>query len=173
MVLQRIYYVLVCVLVMLQQPGLLTSSSSFSLAYSMPVSSVAARNNALPLALNSMRGSEKPVSSRPELDFSLSLHHALILRGGNRCHWLQTSLSAVSPLQQDFLLTTAVVGETMIWLKLWTWIAKKGLLSSLITRKIIHSFSAPLFLLHWPFFHAGNPRAALVASVIPLLQIIK
>lgn len=75
-------------------------------------------------------------------------------------------------LTNDAALTVSLVFEVFIWLKLWTTLASKGMLPSTLTRKIIHSGSAPLFMMHWPLY-ADTSFAPLLASIIPLLQILR
>lgn len=75
-------------------------------------------------------------------------------------------------LTNDAALTVSLVIEVFIWLKLWTTLAGKGVLPSTLTRKIIHSGSAPLFMMHWPLY-ADTSFAPFVASIIPLLQILR
>jgi hypothetical protein len=70
----------------------------------------------------------------------------------------------------DASVSVLVLGESILWLKIWTTVAKEGLLDSKITRKIIHSGSAPLFMAHWPLYSAA-PGARLFAAMIPLLQV--
>lgn len=91
-----------------------------------------------------------------------SLETLLALRGGG------ISL----PLPNDLVVSVALVGEVYIWLKFWTTLAVQGYLPSTLTRKIIHAGSAPLFMLHWPLY-SDTPYSALVAGVIPLLQIAR
>lgn len=75
-------------------------------------------------------------------------------------------------LAQDFAVSGLVLVETLIWLGLWSNVARKKILPSIVTRKIIHTGSAPLFLLHWPLF-SRHPSARFVASCIPLFQTIR
>ena len=89
-----------------------------------------------------------------------SLPTLLELRGG------------LSPFTNDFLVSVALLGEVYIWLKFWTTLAVKNVLPSVITRKIIHTGSAPLFIMHWPLY-SQTEYAPLIASVIPLLQIAR
>ncbi|KAJ1439345.1 hypothetical protein B484DRAFT_391834 [Ochromonadaceae sp. CCMP2298] len=72
----------------------------------------------------------------------------------------------------DASVSMLVLGESVLWLKIWTTVAKEGLLDSKITRKIIHSGSAPLFMAHWPLYSAA-PGARLFAALVPLLQVVR
>lgn len=58
-----------------------------------------------------------------------------------------------------------LVGATL-WLKLWTILAARGAVDPKLSRKVVHSGSAPLFMLTWPFF-SGHPRARYVAALVP------
>lgn len=93
------------------------------------------------------------------------------IRGGA---WspVSTNMIASSSLSMDALLSVVVLSETVIWLKIWTGLASNGILPPNLTRKIIHTGSAPLFLIHWPLY-STSPYAKFLASTIPLLQIIR
>mmetsp|Transcript_32166 Transcript_32166/g.46377 ORF Transcript_32166/g.46377 Transcript_32166/m.46377 type:complete len:176 (-) Transcript_32166:1037-1564(-) len=77
----------------------------------------------------------------------------------------------LQPIVRDSLLTGVIVSETVLWLKIWTTLAKNDILPSTLTRKIIHSGSVPLFLIHWPLY-SMSPFAKFFAASIPLLQIL-
>lgn len=72
----------------------------------------------------------------------------------------------------DLTVSLVVLGESLVWLKVWTTLAKEGILDSKITRKIIHSGSAPLFMAHWPLY-SPSPSAKYIAAAVPLLQVIR
>lgn len=72
----------------------------------------------------------------------------------------------------DVSVSLLVLGESLVWLKVWTTLAKEGVLDSKVTRKIIHSGSAPLFIAHWPLYSA-SPSAKYIAAIVPLLQVIR
>ena len=105
---------------------------------------------------------------------------AILIRGGGPLYSfplpfdldLSSASLSSSPIISDTLLTAVILSETVLWLKIWTTLAKNNILPSTITRKIIHSGSAPLFILHWPLYSAA-PSAKLLAATIPLLQIIR
>eukprot|EP01031_Cornospumella_fuschlensis_P027916 gene27917-33712_t len=65
-----------------------------------------------------------------------------------------------------------VLGETLVWLKIWTTLATKGIVESTLTRKVIHSSCVPLFILHWPLYSA-SPSASLFAASIPFAQMMR
>lgn len=87
--------------------------------------------------------------------------YLLKLRGGE-----------LAPAYFNVGVSVVILAETVVWLKIWTELAKRELLPSTLTRKIIHSASAPLFILHWPLF-ARDPSGRIVAALIPLLQIFR
>lgn len=126
-----------------------------------------------PLAVASSRASN-------QLVFQQQSFKSILIRGGGPLYSfpLPLDLDVLSaglssrPIISDILLTTVILSETVLWLKIWTTLAKKNILPSTITRKIIHSGSAPLFILHWPLYSAA-PSAKLLAATIPLLQIIR
>lgn len=72
----------------------------------------------------------------------------------------------------DVSVSLLVLGESIIWLKVWTTLAAKGLLDSKVTRKIIHTGSAPLFIAHWPLY-SSSWSAKYLAATVPLIQIIR
>ena len=60
----------------------------------------------------------------------------------------------------------------VLWLGVWTTLAKRGAIQPTVSRKIVHCGSGPLFLAMWPFF-SSRPAARLVAAGVPLLQIVR
>ncbi len=87
---------------------------------------------------------------------------------------LSSSLQSLFPsvAAYDLGVTAMVAGESVLWLRLWSTVARRGLLDSKITRKIIHTGSAPLLLAHWPLFSSA-PQARYFAALIPLLQMVR
>eukprot|EP01038_Epipyxis_sp_PR26KG_P006217 gene6217-8569_t len=73
---------------------------------------------------------------------------------------------------QNTIVSIAVIGAVYIWLKVWTTLASNGILAPNLTRKIIHSGSAPLFLLMWPLY-SKTSHANIVAAIIPIMQVIR
>lgn len=67
-------------------------------------------------------------------------------------------------------LLCAVLGT--VWVKLWTTTTKNELITPLLTRKIIHTTSAPLFMLFWPIF-SSSEYARFFACVVPALNALK
>lgn len=84
----------------------------------------------------------------------------LILRGG------------ASSIYTDATLTLVVAAESLLWVKIWTTLAANRILDSKLTRKIIHSGSAPLFIAHWPLY-SDLPHARWFAGLIPFLQVVR
>ncbi len=68
------------------------------------------------------------------------------------------------------LLLTALIA--LLWLKLCDYLARKRLVSSQVSRKIIHIGTGPIFVLCWLLFPEGR-AAAFYAAVIPLIISIK
>ena len=93
-----------------------------------------------------------------------------LLRGGATASIATTSQLGASLAMADISRDAAcaafgLVGAT-VWLKLWTVLAAKGAVDPKLSRKIVHSGSAPLFMLTWPFF-SGTAHARFVAALVP------
>eukprot|EP00614_Pseudopedinella_elastica_P010118 CAMPEP_0172591382 /NCGR_PEP_ID=MMETSP1068-20121228/10140_1 /TAXON_ID=35684 /ORGANISM="Pseudopedinella elastica, Strain CCMP716" /LENGTH=313 /DNA_ID=CAMNT_0013387801 /DNA_START=1120 /DNA_END=2061 /DNA_ORIENTATION=- len=82
------------------------------------------------------------------------------LRGG------AVHVAAVQPA--DFACALVGVVGASLWLKIWTSLASAGKIDPKLSRKIVHSGSAPLFLLTWPFFSDSLASRA-VAALVPLV----
>jgi dolichol kinase len=106
---------------------------------------------------DSVIATSRATVSRP---LQLSLSNVLDLRAGS------------IPFVWDLGVSSVVLGETLLWLKLWTTLASTGAIESKITRKIIHASCVPLFILHWPLYSV-TITASLAASLIPLLQMLR
>ena len=50
-------------------------------------------------------------------------------------------------------------------------LARRGLLSSYTTRKLLHMSAGPVFLITWPWFHSGQSRW--IAACVPLAMTLK
>lgn len=85
---------------------------------------------------------------------------------------LKVRAGALSPAVRDAAVSVVVAGESMIWLKLWSTLASNGALDSKLTRKIIHTGSAPLFIAHWPLY-SHLPSAKYFAAAVPFLQTLR
>ncbi len=88
----------------------------------------------------------------------------------------------ITGLLRDANLSLFLIVETIIWLKMWALVVVMGWMPSTLTRKIIHTLSAPLFMFHWPFFTNYEPLSSsrckiglqrLIVAVVPFLQIAK
>ena len=78
----------------------------------------------------------------------------------------------VPPLALDAASSLGLAVVASAWVKLLTTLAATGRLQPNLSRKLIHTTSAPLFLLAWPLF-SELPEARLLAAIVPLLQIAK
>ena len=67
-------------------------------------------------------------------------------------------------------LLCAVLGT--VWVKVWTSATKNNLITPVFSRKIIHTTSAPLFMLFWPLFSSSD-YARFFAGVVPALNAFK
>jgi len=84
---------------------------------------------------------------------------ALMLRGG--------FVSSVVIPRDPTVAFIGLIGASL-WLKIWTSLASAGQVDPKISRKIVHTGSAPLFLLTWPFF-SDLASAQYVAATVPLI----
>lgn len=73
---------------------------------------------------------------------------------------------------RDLSVSMLVVVETIAWLKAWSYLAKEGILDAKVTRKAIHTGSAPLFMAHWPLY-SKSAHAKYFAAAVPCMQIIR
>jgi len=67
------------------------------------------------------------------------------------------------------LITLAIC---LIWMRLNNYIAKKNLVSSSTSRKIVHIGTGPVFLLCWLFF-PDHTLSRYLASIVPLLIVLQ
>ena len=63
-------------------------------------------------------------------------------------------------------------GLAYSFVKTITGLAKNGILDSLTSRKIIHTFSGPLFILIWPIFSAAT-GARFFAAIVPIVNALR
>jgi hypothetical protein len=82
---------------------------------------------------------------------------ALLLRGG-------TAAALLAP--RDALCAMVGLIGASGWLGLWTTLAAANKVEPKLSRKIVHTGSAPLFLLTWPFFSESS-TARFVAAAVP------
>ena len=71
-------------------------------------------------------------------------------------------------LSRDVAVTVGAFGAAYAWLDIWVKLSQRGF-DPKLSRKIIHTGSAPLFMLLWPLY-SNHPNAQIVASVVPFLQ---
>jgi phytol kinase len=79
----------------------------------------------------------------------------------------------------DTLLLWRDVGSTMLtailgyaFVQLNTWAVRTDRLAPRDARKIIHTFSAPLFMLFWPLFSSA-PAARVLAALVPTVNAVR
>ena len=78
----------------------------------------------------------------------------------------------LAPWQQDLSVSSLAIGGTLIWLQIWISLAKNGKIDSKLSRKIIHSGSAPIFMCLWPLY-SNTPEAKYFASGVVFLQALR
>lgn len=72
----------------------------------------------------------------------------------------------------DVGVSLFATGASIAWLQIWIFLAKQGTVSPVLSRKVIHSGSAPLFMALWTLYsHDSNARY--VAAVVPALQAVR
>jgi len=76
--------------------------------------------------------------------------------------------SSLPPLACDSACALVGLAGASVWLKIWTSLASAGKIDPKLSRKIVHSGSAPLFLLTWPFFSSNGGSTRVIASLVPL-----
>ena len=79
---------------------------------------------------------------------------------------------ALPPLALDAASSLGLAVLATAWVKFITTLAANGTLQPSVSRKLIHTTSAPIFLLCWPLFSEA-PEARLLAAIVPSLQIAK
>jgi phytol kinase len=90
-----------------------------------------------------------------------------IVAHGRDCY--STSLRLVPG---DFVLTAGTFSAAYAWLQFWITMVARDLVPAKLSRKIIHSGSAPLAMLLWPFY-SQDPASKYVAAIVPLLQVLR
>ena len=68
----------------------------------------------------------------------------------------------------NLLVTVVIFVGVLIWLRAMDYIAHRGLISSRNSRKLIHIFTGPLFVLCW-LLYDSSPGARYLAAVIPAI----
>ena len=80
---------------------------------------------------------------------------------------------SLAPLTQDIASTVVSIGGATAWLQIWINLAKNGKIETKLSRKIIHTGSAPLFMCLWPLYSSGDLTSRVIASLVPLAQMIR
>ena len=81
------------------------------------------------------------------------------------------SLFNLDHVKNDLFCTILSFGGAYAWLDIWVRLSNRGF-DPKLSRKIIHSGSAPLFMLLWPLY-SNDPSANYIASIVPLLQFLR
>ncbi|KAL3151728.1 hypothetical protein ABBQ38_012707 [Trebouxia sp. C0009 RCD-2024] len=83
---------------------------------------------------------------------------------------LQTTFQPL--ITRDVTATVLAVVGAYVWVRLFDWLATKGVLEQTLSRKLVHITSGPLFVLTWPLFSAGS-NACYFAAIVPLLNALR
>jgi phytol kinase len=70
-------------------------------------------------------------------------------------------------LQNNLLATGVTLALALLWLRCIDALAHRGIISSPLSRKIIHIGTGPIFVLCWVFFN-NDPIARYLAALVPL-----
>ena len=125
-----------------------------------------------------LRGGLKKQSSSPALITLSSLaiseeRHFLGTYDGSTA--LRSSLfyiTDLSPVANNVACTTLGAVAAVLWLQMWIQLAKGGKMNSKLSRKIIHSGSAPLYLALFPLF-SDEAFPNLFAASVPFSQLLR
>ncbi|CAM9559386.1 unnamed protein product [Discosporangium mesarthrocarpum] len=69
----------------------------------------------------------------------------------------------ISPLGWDVGMGGVCAVAATAWVKIWTSLARSGVVAPQVSRKVVHTTSGPLFMLLWPFF-TTRPSARFIAA---------
>lgn len=78
----------------------------------------------------------------------------------------------MTPIVQDSLASSFCLSAAFVWVQIWIDLAKRGVVESKLSRKIIHVSSAPLFMLFWPLY-SDSSLANVFAGIVPLVQLAR
>lgn len=78
----------------------------------------------------------------------------------------------VDTIVADITTTTFCATAALLWLQFWITLAKDGKIDPKLSRKIIHTGSAPLYIALFPLF-SNEPTACLFAASVPLSQLLR
>ena len=70
-------------------------------------------------------------------------------------------------LANNWIALFVTLGLAFIWLRANDWLAQRGMVSSSLSRKIIHIGTGPIFVLCWLLFQ-DTPEARYLAAFVPL-----
>src|ERR1700682_4531430 len=79
--------------------------------------------------------------------------------------WLDPFFS--NKLAQDIVATSFTCRLSPLWLRLMDALARRGVITPQLSRKLIHIGTGPLFLLCWHLF-SSQPWARFLAALVPL-----
>lgn len=80
---------------------------------------------------------------------------------------MRTSERTGTLLRNNWIALIVTLAIGVAWLRLNNFFAHKGLISSELSRKIIHIGTGPIFVLCWLFFNE-NPGSPYLAAIVPL-----
>ena len=122
------------------------------------------------------RKSSSSSSSSSSLVFtSLAFGGEKIASSGSSNTALRNSLvylTDLSPVANNIACTALGATAAVLWLQIWITLAKEGKVDPKLSRKIIHSGSAPLYLALFPLF-SDEAYPNLFAAAVPLSQLIR
>ena len=82
------------------------------------------------------------------------------------------ALTDISPLANNIACTSLAAAAALLWLQVWISFAKRGKIEPKLSRKIIHTGSAPLYLALFPLF-SDDSYANIFAASVPLSQLLR
>ena len=84
------------------------------------------------------------------------------------------SLSSMqSNIAQDILATTVCTGLATGLIAVLTKLAKDKVIDTKLCRKLIHTLSAPAYMFAWPLYSSSEFETRVIASLLPLLQLVR
>ena len=79
----------------------------------------------------------------------------------------------VANFQQDACATALCTGLASGLLFVLTKLAKEEIIETKLCRKLIHTLSAPAFIVIWPLFSSADLETRVTASFLPILQFVR
>jgi len=89
-------------------------------------------------------------------NYPLNLNMAMDIVSSN--HWVRDSVAGVG---------TVVCSR--VWVKIWEVLVERGLITRVLSRKLVHASTGPLFGVFW-LLYSSDPSARFFASIVPLLN---